>query len=1755
MQKKVAGLLFLVLVVGIVAGSVLSCAAGQAEPRSGQPAMSAVGNYRDIPGITAEEIDAIEAFKKAGRRFSYASLATTETYQRSDGTYSGFTVKLSELLSNLLGIPFDVQIVEWNRLINGINNKGYDFTGELTPTPERALQYSMTHPIVERALAAFSLAGSARIEHESDLNGKRVGFLADAITAQTITESYPSLKFVHVSVLSTQDAIGKLQTGVIDAFVNEAPSSVVFSGSEFSRSKELFTMVYTPISLATTNPELKPVISVIDKFILSGGFNKIHEIYIAEDIEYNKYAFNASLTAEEAEYLRNLFGTGAKVPVAVESQLYPISFYNTQDKEYQGIALDILHEVSTLSGITFEVVTNEKSSWSQIIEMLETGKVALVSELLYTKERAEKFLFSAYPYATCHYALLSKLDHPNLERYQVAYAKVGMVTGTAPAAVFENYFPNHQNIKRFQHHTEATAALERGDIDLLMASEHQLLDFLHYRENSGYKINRPMSNPLYESYFGFNIQETHLQSIFNKAMKQIDANFIEKAWVSRSFDYEKVIATEREKAANQRLFIASVSAGVLLIAFVVLLAFIIRDIRKRKVIENQSAVLNAIYNTFPDLVFTKDVNARYTSANRSALVFAGIAIETLLGKTAAELFPDDTATVKIFSVADDSVLRENKILKTEVLHEDRDGSSKLFEIIKTPLLNKGETIGLLGFIRDITEHKELLDKVKYQSQYELVKYTLTSNAMNIIHYDMEIPAGVPVGPESKIVWPDELRRMLGFNNKTDFPDVIGSVSDRLHPEDRDRVIDIFFAHLNDRVGKSICDFECQLMVRDGTYKYFRLAVGSMRDEAGVPIRVAGAMEDINERKRIQQKLDEANKINSDTLHTLESILYGLDGMFYVTDPDSDELLFINARTKEHFKLGDDCIGKPCYTLFQLDKKERCGFCPCHQLDKDPGKTVVWERKNEMTHRSYNNTDRYILWPDGRTVHLQYSIDVTEVIAAKEKAEEQRLFIIEEHKRLQTILDMLPVGVRIVRISDGALLYANEATVKIFNGESFEKQAAGQSSNTFLPALQPDGRKSIDVFNDFVQQPTSVAEIQCLKGDGEPFTARFTSCTINYQGELCSLGIVEDVTEEKNYQKRLQAIAKKEYEANQAKSEFLAKMSHEIRTPMNAIIGMSELALREDMPPAAYEHVSAVKQAGSNLLTIINGVLDFSKIETGKMEIVPAEYSFSSLVNDVISLIRVRLFDTQIRFAVNIDSHIPNFLIGDVTRIRQVLINIMGNAVKYTDKGFVSLTVHGDFTDADTIMLSMAVKDSGRGIKKEDLGILFSEYMQLEVEKNSGIEGIGLGLAISLSLVKAMGGQITVDSEYGEGSTFTVTLPQKINKPDRFASVENTENKRVLVYERRKLYSNSIGTTLADLGVPHISVSSELELYRELLAEPCPFIFISRTLFTKNREHILKAKGQSRIVLLAEFDEGMPEGNWPVLSLPAHALSIANILNGTVEEGVPNAEAVVPFVAPDACILVVDDINTNLKVAEGLLKPYGMTVDLRKSGAEAIEAVKKKAYDLVFMDHRMPDMDGVEATRRIRALGAQDPRYTTLPIIALTANAVSGMREMFMESGFDDYLSKPIDTNKLHTILEKLVKNKRGKAQTETVQSAEEERATGLHIEGIDTAQGLLHAAGQMDLYLEILSVFHDDGYDSIQKVRDSLAAGDLNTYAIHCHALKSAAANIGAQTVSDAAKNLEMAGNRKDMGYIEAQNENFLNALEKLLGAIQRKLP
>ena len=626
--------------------------------------------------------------------------------------------------------------------------------------------------------------------------------------------------------------------------------------------------------------------------------------------------------------------------------------------------------------------------------------------------------------------------------------------------------------------------------------------------------------------------------------------------------------------------------------------------------------------------------------------------------------------------------------------------------------------------------------------------------------------------------------------------------------------------------------------------------------------------------------------------------------------------------------------------------------------------------------------------------------------------------------------------------------------------------------------------------------------------------------------------------------------------SKAKSDFLARMSHEIRTPMNAITGMAELALRENIPNVAREHIITIKQAGNNLLSLINDLLDFSKIESGKLEIIPGNYQFSSLIHDVVSIIKMRVMDSNISFVVNIDCNVPNSLFGDEVRIRQVLLNVLSNAVKYTRKGFVSFSVSGEINE-DTAFLTIDVTDSGNGIKQEDLEKLFGEFVQVDFASHKDVEGTGLGLAITKKLVNAMGGDINVQSEYGKGSTFTITLSQKICSPEPLASIEKPEEKSVLVYEENKIYADSIIFTVDNLGVTCHRVENDYDLREKLQTKDYTFLFVSYSLLVNAKAIIKELKSKIQIIVLTEFGN-VPAGiNLDILSMPVHFISVANILNGVSDSSSYNENeniTTIQFNAPKAKVLVVDDIGTNLKVAEGLMLPYRMQIDLCFSGAEAIDAVTKNRYDLVFMDHMMPEMDGIEATKLIREMSNDDLHYAELSIIALTANAVSGTKEMFLSNGFNDFLSKPIDIIKLNAILGKWLPKEKQEKLSEEIKTTDTNggvsKTDEIEIEGLDVNQGIAMTGGIFENYMQTLATFHKDGFKKIEEIKKCLETNNYPLYTTYVHALKSACASIGAHDLSSQAAALETASKQENSKFIDSNNLQFLISLKILLNNI-----
>lgn len=499
---------------------------------------------------------------------------------------------------------------------------------------------------------------------------------------------------------------------------------------------------------------------------------------------------------------------------------------------------------------------------------------------------------------------------------------------------------------------------------------------------------------------------------------------------------------------------------------------------------------------------------------------------------------------------------------------------------------------------------------------------------------------------------------------------------------------------------------------------------------------------------------------------------------------------------------------------------------------------------------------------------------------------------------------------------------------------------------------------------------------------------------------------------------LWTISQNQRHAAEAKSTFLANISHEIRTPMNAIVGMGELLMRSDLNHRQREYVRSILNSGKGLLTIINDVLDVSKIEAGKFTILDEEYQMENLLYDVAFLAAVRIEDKPVRFLVEVDKSVPVSLIGDMTRIKQILVNIVGNAVKFTDKGHIKLSLKCR-EEGSRICMTMRVEDTGIGIKKQDMDKLFTSFNQIDDHYNHGKEGTGLGLSIASSLCKMMDGNISVQSQYGLGSTFTITIMQEKGQPGLLIEPDSEKSPKLLILETSKTMRAYYGVYLEQMGLTY-KICGERSSFEEAMhSGEYEFAMADRDTVHQEAERGLGE--ETKMITLLKIQEHALMSDEPenaTIFVPLFGIQLAALLKRfkAEEAGTPDfhIDNGLDLHLPSVGILIVDDNELNLQIAEALVEPFDMDVDCARSGEEAVEMAAAKDYDLIFMDYMMPGMDGIKTMKKIRALPGE--KYKNLPIVVLTADAAKSSQEMFFKEGFDDFLAKPIGIEDLKKIL-------------------------------------------------------------------------------------------------------------------------------------------
>ena len=660
---------------------------------------------------------------------------------------------------------------------------------------------------------------------------------------------------------------------------------------------------------------------------------------------------------------------------------------------------------------------------------------------------------------------------------------------------------------------------------------------------------------------------------------------------------------------------------------------------------------------------------------------------------------------------------------------------------------------------------------------------------------------------------------------------------------------------------------------------------------------------------------------------------------------------------------------------------------------------------------------------------------------------------ETDERMQIMFTSSPMGASFWD-EDLNIIDCNNEIAKLFDLPN--KQVFIDKFFELSTEYQPDGSVSKDKAYELLRKAMNEDNFRCewthQKLNGEPIPAEIIFVRAKYKGKYCVTAYIKDLREQQAILREMHKAEIAE-ESNKMKGKFLATMSHEIRTPMNAILGITEIQMQNKaLPKDTHEALSYIHSSGYMLLGIINDILDLSKVDAGKLELMPDKYTVASIIQDTVQLNTMRIGSKRINFALHVDPFTPAELIGDELRIKQILNNLLTNAMKYTENGEVVLSVAAEYKslpeaenqgDPVTVTLIFRVRDTGQGITQDQLNLIFDEYTRFNTREHRIIQGTGLGLSITKHLVEMMNGQISVESIPGKGSTFTIHLPQAAVGPD------------ILGAEAAK-----------NLEQFHFNTPMQVKT-AQIVRQPMPY----------------------------------------------------------------------------GRVLIVDDVETNLYVAKGLLAPYELSIDTAGSGHDAINKIKAgNIYDIVFMDHMMPIMDGIEAAKKLRSLGYAHP------IVALTANAVAGQAEEFLMNGFDDYISKPIDIRQLNLLLNKLIRDKQSPEVLEAVHSGSQKNPA-------------VDEASPSSLNPELARTFIRDAKKAVETLETifekqkhgALEDDDIHLYTVTTHAMKSALANIGEENLSAVAKKLEAAGREKDTAVISSETSAFLDDLQAVISKITPK--
>ncbi|MCR4793404.1 MAG: response regulator [Lachnospiraceae bacterium] len=731
-----------------------------------------------------------------------------------------------------------------------------------------------------------------------------------------------------------------------------------------------------------------------------------------------------------------------------------------------------------------------------------------------------------------------------------------------------------------------------------------------------------------------------------------------------------------------------------------------------------------------------------------------------------------------------------------------------------------------------------------------------------------------------------------------------------------------------------------------------------------------------------------------------------------------------------------------------------------------------------------------------------------------------------------------------------------------------------------------GMKSLNILCLTTFYVTFAFDIFTMIGEGEEFDSLVISRAILHVVVVTIAGWVGRIIID-NWSK---VLGKSRVEIEELKSaterldNFLANVSHEIRTPVNAVMGLSAVLEKEELPDAVIANIKAISGAGHRVSEQIGDILDFTEIDMGKLTVTSETYMINSLVNDLLVQLSFAE-DYGLELVIDMDPSIPASLVGDASKIKKILWHLIGNGYKFTKDGGVYVHIYPLKRDYG-INLVLEVVDTGVGMSDLEIERAYEKFYQSDSGKTRTAGGLGLGIPIVNGFTRAMGGVFAIESAEDEGTVIRVSIPQEVDDPAPCISVKDRDNCVVVGYLGfmttghqgvREFYMKEIANMVRGLGVPFKRVQSKEELEKAIDSERVTHVFIGTGEYLENREYVDRIAGEMNVAVVADRDfHGEVGRSVSLLPKPFYGGQVANFLNHAFDGAKSNSDE--KMMCPGLKALVVDDEPMNLLVARGIFETYGMIVSTASGGREAIEMCSSEDYGIIFMDHMMPEMDGVEAMKRLRLNASR--MHKELCIVALTANAISSAKEMFLSEGFDGFIPKPIEITEFERVLKRvlpksaIIFEKAGDADktgtavkvknsnvitaglSEKKDTHEEQfgKYSALTKVGVDIAQGLRYCNNDEEFYGQLLAEYARNSESKISEVKSLFDSENWHDYSIRVHAIKSTSKMIGAKAVSDMAKQLEDLSKKSDEPSIRRCHPEFLPRYEELLNAINASL-